>query len=450
MNAVRPSFSGLLPHPPIIVPDVGGARLAECQETVDACREFARRLALSQADRLLLISPHAPRADRAFGFFSGSRLTGDLGRFGAKQASVSLPNDLELARRIRESAERWQVATFEIGDEELDHGSVVPLCFLVEAGFTRPTCVMSLPMRCDVDGLVRFGKVLREALAGLGGRPALIASGDMSHGATPSGPAGFCRRGVEFDHALRDLLAAGRLDRLSSLDQDLRRDACEDAFHSTLAVAAALDFEASGPAVLSYEHPFGVGYLVSVFHDGSGVESSELDLLPGLAREAIRAKLQGTEFRLPAAKGALARSAPLFVTLRTARGQLRGCMGSLRPQEDNLVLETVERAKVAAFEDPRFSPVTREELAELTLEISVLGPLEAITSEDELDPMRFGVVVTDDHCRRGVLLPGVEGVATVEDQLAIARRKAGIQEGAEVRIERFEVIKLKEGARNRA
>lgn len=444
MNAVRPSFSGLLPHPPIIVPDVGGARLSECLGTVAACREFARRLAHSSPDRLLLISPHAPRADSSFGIFSGNLLQGDLGRFGAEQASVRLPNDLELIGRIEAAAARRQVATFDIENEELDHGSVVPLYFLVEAGFRRPTCVISLPRCCDTKRLVRFGEALFETLADLGGRPALVASGDMSHGATPAGPAGFCERGVEYDHALRDLLAAGRLDLLSSLDQDLRRDACEDAFYSTFLVAAALGYEARDPAVLSYEHPFGVGYLVSVFHDGSREAGAELDLLPGLAREAIRAELQGTKLRLPKATGALARSAPLFVTLKTTEGQLRGCMGSLRPQAGDLVRETIDRARVAAFEDPRFPPVTAEELAGLTLEISVLGPQEAVSSADELDPERFGVVVSDDAGRRGVLLPGVDGVTTVEDQLAIARRKAGIPAGGEIRIERFEVIRLQE------
>ena len=101
-------------------------------------------------------------------------------------------------------------------------------------------------------------------------------------------------------------------------------------------------------------------------------------------------------------------------------------------------------AHLAAFEDPRFDPVTLEELDDLRLEVSVLGPREEVTSVEELDADRYGVVVSDDEGRRGVLLPGLETVPTVEDQLRISRLKAGIPADAEIRIERFEVIKIKE------
>ncbi len=164
--------------------------------------------------------------------------------------------------------------------------------------------------------------------------------------------------------------------------------------------------------------------------------------LADAGREAIRSAL---EERDPIVEGApprlLAESAPVFVTLR-ADGRLRGCIGTLAPMCANLVEETMERARAAAFDDPRFPRLTLEELDDVSIEVSVLRPLEAVESHDELDPARFGIELRDDEGRRGVLLPGIDGVETVEDQIEITRRKAGIPAGTELRIRRFAVLKL--------
>jgi len=167
-----------------------------------------------------------------------------------------------------------------------------------------------------------------------------------------------------------------------------------------------------------------------------------LDALPGVAREAIRAFLEGREPRSPVEpRGDLARAAPVFVTLRIA-GALRGCMGDLTPRCANLVEETMDRAVTAAIHDPRFAPLTVDELDEATIDVTILGPRTPVVSPDELDPKVFGVDISDGKGRRGVLLPDVEGVDTVEQQLTVVRRKAGIPDGGDVTIRRFRVLKV--------
>jgi len=156
--------------------------------------------------------------------------------------------------------------------------------------------------------------------------------------------------------------------------------------------------------------------------------------LAEIARESIRAALERRPLR---AFPPIGRRAAVFVTLRI-HGQLRGCMGTMEPLQADLVDEVADRARLAAFEDPRFLPLSRAELDECTIEVSVLGPLEPAIEED-LDPALFGVEVTGPDGRRGVLLPGIEGVDTVEQQLEIARRKAGIPPGVPVLIRRFRV-----------
>ena len=166
----------------------------------------------------------------------------------------------------------------------------------------------------------------------------------------------------------------------------------------------------------------------------------ELSALPAAAREAIRARLEGRPPRPPPIL--LAESAAVFVTLRID-GELRGCMGTLEPQCEDLVRETMERAVVAAFDDPRFPPLGAEELPRCAIEVTVLGPLEPASFED-LDPARYGVEVSDGLGRRAVLLPGIEGIDTAEEQVDTTRRKAGIPEGVPVALRRFSAVKVAE------
>jgi len=133
---------------------------------------------------------------------------------------------------------------------------------------------------------------------------------------------------------------------------------------------------------------------------------------------------------------------PVFVTLRTRDGELRGCIGSLKAQEPNVALETARIAVLSATEDPRFDRLGFFEIEELRIEVSVLLPEEAFEDPRELDDGEHGVVVRDENGRQGVLLPGVPGVKNGAEQIAIARRKAGIDPSAEVTMGRFAVRKF--------
>ncbi len=143
-------------------------------------------------------------------------------------------------------------------------------------------------------------------------------------------------------------------------------------------------------------------------------------------------------------------SSGVFVTLRDRGGKLRGCVGSIEPKRPDLVAETARSAVLAATRDPRFAPVTKAELDELSIEVSVLAPAERIRDLDELDPARYGVVVRDDAGRQGLLLPDVPGIDSPALQVDIARRKAGIPSGAPVTLSRFEVFKYREEPREGA
>ena len=119
---------------------------------------------------------------------------------------------------------------------------------------------------------------------------------------------------------------------------------------------------------------------------------------------------------------------------------MRGCIGTIVPTRDNIVEEVVSNAVSAAFYDPRFEPVRREELEDLEFSVDVLQPPEPVSSLNELDPKRYGVIVRSGS-RSGLLLPDLEGIDSAREQVEIARRKAGIGPEEPVVLERFEVVR---------
>ena len=167
-------------------------------------------------------------------------------------------------------------------------------------------------------------------------------------------------------------------------------------------------------------------------------ETSGIDPWVNLATQAVHTYvLSGKALPVPSPMPAeLAIRAGVFVSIKKF-GQLRGCIGTFSPTQETVAQEIIANAIKSASEDPRFRPISEAELASLTLSVDVLSAPEACT-ESQLDPARFGVIVQNGW-RRGLLLPDLEGVESVEDQLAIARRKAGIAPGEPAQLSRFTV-----------
>ena len=141
--------------------------------------------------------------------------------------------------------------------------------------------------------------------------------------------------------------------------------------------------------------------------------------------------------------GVLAQRAGTFVTLKTLAGDLRGCMGTTEPAHTTVAEEIIQNAISSATRDPRFPRVAVGELADLTYGVDVLSPPEPVLGPEDLDALRFGVIIeTPDAHRRALLLPGIEGIDTVDQQWRAVHQKAGIRVGEKVRVERFTVTRF--------
>jgi aromatic ring-opening dioxygenase LigB subunit len=180
----------LMPHAPILVPEVGGGRGGAATASRQAMRQAAACVQDSRPQALVLISPHAPRKPRAFGLWADARVEGSFEQFNAPEAQISLPNDRKLANRIRAELLARDLEAWWIQGKSLDHGALVPLWFLVEAGWSGPTVLLSLNYPED-GGLINLGEAIAAAAHARHRRIAIIASGDMSHRLTPDAPCGF-------------------------------------------------------------------------------------------------------------------------------------------------------------------------------------------------------------------------------------------------------------------
>lgn len=263
-----PFAAVLMCHAPIVIPAIGGTRGAECRASTEAMAQAAGIASDCGAETLVLLSPHLPRHPKAFGVVMAPSVQGDFGPFGRPELGCRFSSDAAAGAAVTRAAER---AGLEITPtttvQGLDHGALVPLWFLREAGFKGRVVVFGFPWHSSAEANHAFGRALRKAMGSLERPWALVASGDMSHALKPGAPSGFHLRAQAFDQAVVEAVGRGDWAALDALPADLRRVAAEDVLDSLQCAAGVLEGEDMVPRVLSYEGPFGVGYLIAALKE---------------------------------------------------------------------------------------------------------------------------------------------------------------------------------------
>lgn len=449
-----------VPHPPIILPEVGKGEEAKIAETHKAYQAAMARVAAAQPQTVVIVSPHAEAYADRFHIYPGDSAWGDFARFGAPTATVEAACDPAFAQALEAEAEKQGLAASSRGNNasELDHGTTIPLVYLMREYADFKLVVVGLSGLPLADHY-RLGQCI--ARVAEHSRVAVVGSGDLSHRLKEDGPYGFAPEGPELDRQITAALAAADFGALMELDEGLCERGAECGLRSFVIMAGALDGQRVEAELLSYQGVFGVGYAVASFAPAGQDDSRRFlaaaegkrrrqqlnrqkkeDAYVALARYALEYTLGcGKPAPLPPGLPGelLGRCAGAFVSLHK-NDELRGCIGTIAPTTQSLAHEILQNAVSAALEDPRFPPVAAGEVDFLEIKVDVLGEAEEIAGEDELDPKRYGVIVSA-GARRGLLLPDLEGVDTVARQLAIARQKAGIAPGEPVRLERFEVVR---------
>ena len=454
-----------LPHPPLAVPAVGNGRENEIRETLSAFELAAEEIAGLSPETIVFITPHGTTYSDYFHISPGNRAKGDLSGFNAREVAFEVEYDADLAGEITRLAGKSGIAAGGQGEKkpELDHGVTVPLYF-INRRFKNYKLVRISQSGMDPAEHYRLGRIIAEAAENLRRKTVLIASGDLSHKLSADGPYGFAREGAEFDGAVRQALADGDFPALFNIPDNLRECAAECGYNSYMVLAGCFDRHKTESRLLSYEAPFGVGYAAAKFSRGEPDSTRDFleqytqanlkdarrraDLEDGyrsLARKSLEFTVKTGDI-LPLPPGLPAEltenKAGVFVSIHK-NGRLRGCVGTISPATGSIALEIIRNAVSAGLRDNRFEPVSARDLPALVYKVDVLSAPEPIAGPEELDVKRYGVIVSSGN-RRGLLLPNLDGVDTVDAQIDIAKRKAGIAEttpSESIKLERFEVVR---------
>lgn len=455
-------YTMCVPHPPLIIPEIGKGREQEIHKTIESYQEVMKKAASYHPETVIVISPHSIMYSDYLHISPGKHATGNFGTFGASQVSFSEDYDQPFVLHLVDACEKAGIPAGTLGerDPHLDHGTMIPLYFLEK--YTHDFQLV----RIGISGLsyathYALGQAIAQTADKLKRRVVVIASGDLSHKLKDDGPYGFAKEGPIFDQEVMQYLAAGDFLNLLSFDYDFCENAAECGLRSFQIMAGTLDGKKIEPHVYSHEGPFGVGYGVVDFTITGNDESRHFAKQLEKRHEEKMAVLKAKEdpyvklarytveyytkhHTLPDMPDNIldemkTKRAGVFVSLHKD-GQLRGCIGTFQPTCTCIAEEIRQNAISACSRDPRFDPVREEELKDLVYSVDVLGAVEPIEDISQLDPVRYGVIVSHGR-KRGLLLPNLPGVSTVMEQIEIARSKAGMYDDEKADLARFEVVR---------
>lgn len=268
-------MAALSPHPPIIIPKVGGERRKEAQKTIDSLKELSQEIKEKDPDLIITISPHGPVFRDAISVLDTLEPEEDFGEFSHPEVSFKEKNDLDFIEKLQENSTANNIDFITLSEarssgynstsSKLDHGVMVPLFFIKKAGVRVPIVPINMSL-FDYDKLYNFGQIIQKTVAELEYEAVVIASGDLSHRLKPGAPAGYNPRGEEFDKTLVNLLEEKDFEGVLNIDSSLIKKAGECGLRPIIIMLGSLQGMKVDSEVKSYEGPFGVGYAVAGFY----------------------------------------------------------------------------------------------------------------------------------------------------------------------------------------
>ena len=451
----------MVPHPPLIIPEVGRGAEKQIEKTIKAYQEVAKQVANLNPETIIITSPHAPMYSDYFYISSTSKASGNLSQFGASEVQFEEEIDIELVDEISKIALSCNFPTGNLAKTvKLDHGSIVPLYFIRKELPQSKIIIIGLSTLPLVDNY-KMGLIIKKAIEKINRKVVLIASGDLSHKLQEYGPYGYIKEGPEYDKRIMKVCSNANFKELLYFENTFLEKAAECGHRSFTIMAGCLDGINVESKQLSHEDITGVGYGICTFYPreenkerkflDTYLKDKELELRKQndlsdeyvkLARKSIEnyiLKKEKVSIPNDLSNELLNNKAGVFVSIHK-HDTLRGCIGTIEPTTSCIAAEIITNAISAATKDPRFLPITEEELKWLEINVDILKEPEPIESKEMLDVKKYGVIVTSGF-KRGLLLPNLDGVDTIEEQLSIALKKGNIKPTEQYKIERFEVIR---------
>lgn len=449
-------------HPPLILPNIGRGEEKKIAEITKAYQEAADEIRKMDPDTIVIVSPHAPSYLDYIQLTAPATSKGSMAQFRDPYDTFVIHNDLELVDEMEKlaKAEGFPMGTLGQQNGDLDHGTMVPLYFISDLLDKKKVIRMGIGGLSNLDHY-HAGQILAKAANNLGRKIAVIASGDLSHCQKADSSYGYKACGPAYDKEIMEIMGDGDFLKLVEMPEKVADEAMVCGHKPFCVMAGSFDGYKPDSKALAHSAEFGVGYGIATYTDLEPdekrgfyeVAKADLDAKRKerlakedpwikLARDTINSYIRkGMMMPLPddLPEEMYSTRAGAFVSLHE-NGELRGCIGTTAPTQKNVAREIQMNAVSACSRDPRFYPVREDELDKLEISVDVLKEPESCTLAD-LDPKKYGVIVSKNG-KRGLLLPNLDGIDTVEQQVAIARQKAGLRaDEPGCTYERFEVIR---------
>ncbi len=459
----------LMPHAPILIPEIGENQIKNIKNTFDACHQVASDIAKQAPDTIIMITPQNTVFNDTIAMSSDDVIYGNFETFGNAQIGMERKINKEITDKIAFLANENKIPTVRINKNsakvygasvEIDHGTMVPLYFINQKYKTFNIVNITYGSLTKLE-LYRFGMIIKKAVQDSKTNTVLIASGDFSHCLNSDETSSYDEGQENLDKVLIKLLENGEVTEIFNIDNSVRGSENACGLKSCYIMLGALSEYNIRGKLLSYEAPFGGGYGVMMIEreeKASNIVDQVYKTLEEayerkqnhdnpfirLARQAIAYYHENSEYMMIpdyVTEDMLNSRQGVFVSIKK-QGKLRGCIGTINPTTDNVASEIIKNSVYAAFEDPRFMPVKKDEMAEVIITVDLLTKPEQ-TIKESLDIKRYGIVVRSGE-KSGIILPNIKDIESVDEQIDVAMRKAGILDDEEYKIYRFEVIRHEE------
>lgn len=451
----------MVPHPPLIIPEIGKGGENQIKKTTESYETVAKEISEIKPDTIIISSPHTIMYGDYFHITNANKVSGDFSNFNASNISFEEEQDIELIEEIENVSKKYNFPAGRTKDIELDHGTMIPLYF-IRKYYKEGKIIVLGPSGLPLIDNYMMGIIIKEAVNNLNKKVVFIASGDLSHKLQPHGPYGFCNEGVEYDKKIMEVCSNTNFNELLNFEESFLDKAAECGHRSFTIMSGTLDGLNVKAKYLSHEDITGVGYGIITFtpqdkndnryfldnyfnelEEKLNEQKQNEDPYVKLARLTIEEYIStGNTIEIPSntQEELLNNKAGVFVSIHKF-GSLRGCIGTIMPTTNSIAQEIITNAISASTKDPRFPKIEKEELNYLEINVDVLGEPEDIDSEDKLNVKEYGVIVTS-GMKRGLLLPDLDGIDTIEQQVSIAKKKAGIKDEPYT-LQRFKVTRHK-------
>ena len=454
----------MVPHPPLIIKEIGKGSEQDIIKTINSYESISKEIESIKPETIIISTPHTDIFSDYFYVLNDEYLEGDFSNFNASEVKFKEKNDLELVHKIDELCKKnnFPGGILENRHTELDHGTMIPLYFIRKYLKDYKIVVIGISGFSYVDHY-KMGKIIKEAVDDLNKNVVYIASGDLSHKLKEYGPYGYIEEGPIYDKKIMDIMSKGDFIKLLEFDKQLVEKAAVCGHKSFIMMSGTLDGIEVESKYLSHEDITGVGYGICTYHPkeksndrfilDNYLKELELKLKDyynnsddyvKLAKNTIDEYIKNNriiEIPYNINKELLNNRKGVFVSIHKFN-ELRGCIGTIYPTTSSIAQEIINNAISASTKDYRFDPIEEDELKYLEINVDVLTTPEFIKSKDELDIKKYGVIVSSGY-KRGLLLPDIDGIESIDEQISIAKKKGDINDDEEIALERFEVIRHK-------